>query len=134
MRTTFDTNEILYDLFKNNRIGNNGGCYEEGDRPQGSQEEDVTFNTITLTQDHYPQIGRSNVNIYVPDKYVSIKGKKQHKQNKQKLKTLSVEAMEVLRQAKTPGLKLVIEGQKVLNFNEIEQHCVNISLFWNIQN
>ncbi len=134
MKTSFDTNEILYGLLKDNRAGNNGGCYEDGDRPENSQKEDITYNTISLTQEHLPQIGRSNVNIYVPDSYVSIEGDKQYKKNSKRLKALSTEIMGILRSANLPGLKVVIEDQKVLRFSDINQHCVNIRLFWNIQN
>lgn len=133
MRTTFDTNAILYKLFKNNAIGNDGGCYAEDDRPTDSQKEDVTFNTIKLSQEYYPQYGRSNVNIYVADSYVNIKGVKQRKTNVTRLKTLANKAMEILREARIQGLKIIVEEQDVLSYPSLKQHCANIRLFWNIQ-
>ena len=77
MKTTFDTDSILYNILLNSPLKNaiSGGFYLGEDRPDDSEEEDVVINSIVLSQDYHPQIGTSNVNIYAPDK--KVKDKKQ---------------------------------------------------------
>lgn len=135
MKTSFDTEAILFDLLSksplNNAIG--GGIYVGDTRPEDSTDEDVVVNTITLTQDFLPQIATSNVNIYVSDTNKTIKGKKQLQANRTRLKALSEKAMDVLRNARITGLKLIPISQVVLAESSIKQHYVNIRIDWNIQ-
>ena len=67
MKTTLDTDEILFKVVKDAFTGLNlnGGVYRM-QRPLNSTKEDVVVNTITLSQDSSPQLGASNVNIHVP--------------------------------------------------------------------
>lgn len=135
MKTSFDTDAILFDLLSksslNNAIG--GGIYVGDTRPEDSTDEDVVVNTITLTQDYLPQIATSNVNIYVSDTSKTIKGKKQLQANRTRLKSLSEKAMGVLRNARITGLKLIPTSQVVLAESSVKQHYVNIRIDWNIQ-
>lgn len=135
MKTTFDTDAILFDLLSksplNNAIG--GGIYVGGTRPEDSADEDVVVNTITLAQDFLPQTGTSNVNIYVPDTPKKIKGGHQLQANRVRLKALSGKAMDVLRNARVAGLKLIPSSQIMLAEPSIKQHYVNIRVDWNIQ-
>ena len=135
MKTSFDTDAILFDLLSksslNNAIG--GGIYVGDTRPEDSTDEDVVVNTITLTQDYLPQIAMSNVNIYVSDTSKTIKGKKQLQANRTRLKSLSEKAMGVLRNARITGLKLIPTSQVVLAESSVKQHYVNIRIDWNIQ-
>ena len=135
MKTSFDTDAILFDLLSksplNNAIG--GGIYVGDTRPEDSTDEDVVVNTITLTQDYLPQIATSNVNIYVSDTNKTIKGKKQLQANRTRLKALSEKAMDVLRNARITGLKLIPASHVVLAESSIKQHYVNIRIDWNIQ-
>lgn len=135
MKTSFDTDAILFDLLSksplNNAIG--GGIYVGDTRPEDSTDEDVVVNTITLTQDYLPQIATSNVNIYVSDTNKTIKGKKQLQANRTRLKALSEKAMDVLRNARITGLKLIPTSHVVLAESSIKQHYVNIRIDWNIQ-
>lgn len=135
MKTSFDTEAILFDLLSksplNNAIG--GGIYVGDTRPEDSTDEDVVVNTITLTQDFLPQIATSNVNIYVSDTSKTIKGKKQLQANRTRLKALSEKAMDVLRNARITGLKLIPISQVMLAESSIKQHYVNIRIDWNIQ-
>ena len=135
MKQTFDTDSILYGILKDSPLKNaiSGGFYVGDDRPDDSQDEDVVVNSIHLTQDFHPQIGTSNVNIYVPDNIVEIKGKQQLKSNRVRLKALSEMAMTALRSAKVPGLLFTIESQTTLAESSIKQHFVNIRISWNIQ-
>ena len=135
MKQTFDTDSILYGLLFNSPIKNaiSGNIYVGDDRPDDSNDEDIVINSIDLSQDYHPQIGTSNVNIYVADIDVKIGGKQQIKSNRARLKTLSEKAMEVLRNAKVPGLMFTIENQTILAEPSVKQHFSNIRISWNIQ-
>ena len=135
MIQTFDTDSILYNILLDSPVKNaiNGGIYVGDDRPNDSQDEDIVINSIDLTQNYRPQIGTSNVNIYVSDIDVKISNKQQMKSNRVRLKALSEKTMEVLRGAKVPGLVFSIGSQTTLAEPSIKQHFVNIRISWNIQ-
>lgn len=135
MKTTFDTDSILYNILLNSPLKNaiSGGFYLGEDRPDDSEEEDVVINSIVLSQDYHPQIGTSNVNIYEPDKKVRIKGKEQMASARSRLKILSEKAIRILKEAKIQGLAFTIESQTILPEPSVRQHFVNIRISWNIQ-
>jgi hypothetical protein len=135
MKTTFDTDAILFSLLRESPISTaiSGGTYVGDDRPDDSTKEDIVVNSIDLTQDYLPQIGTSNVNIYVPDKNVKIGGKQQLQANRTRLKELSEMAIETLRGANITGLKIILGSQTVLEEPSVKQHFVNIRIDWNIQ-
>lgn len=135
MKQTFDTNEILFALLKSSSAitsSINGGVYVD-QRPLNSEKEDITINTIVLSQDSEPQLGTSNVNIHVPDKTASIGGVQQKVTDNARLKTISGLVLEAIRAAKVQGLKMLVETQSnPLAESEINQHYVNIRISWNI--
>lgn len=135
MKQLFDTDSILYGILSKSPVKNaiSGSIYVGDDRPDDSEDEDIVVNSIDLTQDYLPQIGTSNVNIYVKDTPKKIKGKQQMKANRTRLKALSEKTMTVLRGAIVPGLKFTIENQAILAESSIKQHFVNIRISWNIQ-
>ena len=134
MRQTYDLEEIVYGVLKGTTALTStltGGIYP-GDRPDNSVAEDVCINTINLTQQYFPQIGTSNVNIHVPDKQVTIGGKPMKIEDRSRLKTLAGIVLTALRSAKITGLQLTVENQNVINEPEITQHFVNIRIGWKI--
>lgn len=135
MKTTFDTDTFLFSLLRESPVSAaiNGGIYVGDDRPDDSVKEDIVVNSIDLTQDYLPQIGTSNVNIFVPDKVVTIGGKQQLKANRTRLKELSNMAIETLRNANITGLKLILVNQTILAEPSVNQHFTNIRINWNIQ-
>jgi len=135
MKTSFDTDSILFGILTGSPVKNaiSGGIYVGDDRPDGSQDEDIVINSIYLTQDFHPQIGTSNVNIYVSDVEVKIGNRKQLKSNRVRLKALLEMTMDTLRMAKIPGLLFTIESQNILAETGINQHFANIRISWNIQ-
>lgn len=135
MKQLFDTDSILYGILMKSPVKNaiSGNIYVGDDRPDDSDDEDIVVNSIDLTQDYLPQIGTSNVNIYVKDMPTKINGKQQLKANRTRLKALSEKAMKALRGAIVPGLKFTIENQAVLGEPSVKQHFVNIRISWNIQ-
>lgn len=135
MKTTFDTDAILFSLLRQSPVGAaiTGGIYVGDDRPDDSTKEDIVVNSITLTQDYLPQVGVSNVNIFVPDKTVMIEGRQQLQANRTRLKYLSDMAIETLREAVIPKLKIILSTHNILEEESVNQHFVNIRVDWNIQ-
>lgn len=132
MKTTFDTDAILFDLLSKSSIKDeiNGGIYVGDTRPINSKGEDIVINTIDLTQEHLPQLATSNVNIYVADTHKTIGGEKQLQANRVRLRKLTKKAMAVLRKARIPGLRLVLDSQTTLAEPRISQHFANIRVKW----
>lgn len=135
MKQTFDLDAIIYGLLNVPSITGfiNGEVYVGDDRPDDSVCEDIVVNSIDLSQDYLPQLGTSNVNVYVPDKPRRIKEKSQYKACRQRMKSITQKVVSELRKAVVPGLKFTIDAQTVLNESEIKQHYVNIRISWNIQ-
>lgn len=135
MKQTFDLDTIIYGLLNVPSITGfiTGDVYVGDDRPDDSVCEDIVVNCIDISQDYLPQVGTSNVNVYVPDKPRRIKGKSQYKACRQRMKSITQKVVTELRKAVVPGLKFTIDAQTVLNESEIKQHYVNIRISWNIQ-
>ena len=133
MKQLFDTDIILFTILQKNKdlLAISGGIYV-GQRPDNSTQEDIVINTINLTQEYLPQVGTSNVNVYVSDKSQSINGVQMKLQDRTRLKAISSAVLEVLRAAKVEGLIYRIESQTVIREPEIFQHFCNIRIAWNI--
>lgn len=133
---TFDIDAIVYKMLNVPAITDviSGGVYVgEDDRPDDSAKEDIVINSITLTQDYLPQLGTSNVNIFVPDKARKINGMQQYKEHRQRLKLITKKVTEIIRSTIVTGLKISLGPQTVIAKADIKQHYVNIRLSWNIQ-
>ncbi len=135
MLTTIDTNELLFKTLKDSNVCERfgGGLYVGDDRPLDSEQVDIVVNTITLTQDYIPQRGISNVNIYVPDRLISIDNKQQKKADWGMLNMLTKEVLKILENSVIKGISTTIEGQGVAYDTTIKQHYSNIRISWNIQ-
>lgn len=132
MRTTFDTDTILFSLLRNApglKSAISGDIYI-GERPDNSEKEDITINTIDLTQEHLPQIGVSNVNIHCPDKLVRIAQVSQKKADRERLRAITALIMPALRTAQIKGLSLVVTNQTTIQEPAMSQHYVNIRINW----
>lgn len=133
MKTSFDTDDILYQILSSNTELKNmvtGGIYK-GERPDSSEKEDIVINTITVTQD-LPQQGASNVNIYVPDMSIKIAGKPQRKANTERLRVLTNKVLNILADASVEGLMFWVTNQSVLKEPDVFQHFSNLRIEWNI--
>jgi hypothetical protein len=134
LKNTYDTDAILFGILKNDAqlvSMISGGIYA-GQRPDNSIKEDVTVNTIDLTQEYEPQIGTSNVNIHVPDKLQTIGSVQMKIEDRIRLKTITSRVIELLRNARFVGLRLIVTNQTTIREAEISQHFVNIRIDWNI--
>jgi hypothetical protein len=136
MITSFDTDDILFQVLSGNaglRAAISGGIYPETERPDNSEKEDITINTITVTRNFTPQSGTSNVNIYVPDLKLNIDGREQRKVNRERLRAITNLVISVLEAANPEGLAFWISGQTTLREPGIYQHYTNLRIDWNIQ-
>lgn len=135
MMTSFDIEQIVYNLLINSEVKQaiSGGIYYQDDRPDDSHKEDIVINTISMTQEHLPQLATSNINIYVPDKALRIDGKEQRKPNRERLSTLTALVLKVIRASRVTGLAITPEAQTIIQEASTKQHFCNIRLAWNIQ-
>ena len=135
MKTSFDIDTIVFRMLNVPTVKKaiSGGIYKGDDRPEDSQDEDICINTISSTQDFLPQIATSNVNIYVADVPKKVKGKSMMKANTTRLKAITTNVMQVLRETKIPGLLFKVDSQSTLSEMNMKQHFVNIRISWNIQ-
>lgn len=132
MKQTFDTDAYLYGILKNTTAITSvisGGVYA-GQRPFNSTLEDITVNTIALTQEYEPQIGTSNINIHVVDQSVSISGSQQKMANRARLKLISGLVLDTIRLSKISGVGFTIENQTMIQELETSHHYVNIRINW----
>ena len=133
--SSIDTDDILYQLIKKavneGVIMISGVVCPQGERPDGSDREDIVINTITVTHDK-PQTGTSNVNIYAADKKVKIGGKGQYKCNRERLRTIGDKLTAYLDVQNVADLEFWIEYDVVIKELEVKQHYRNLRISWNI--
>lgn len=135
MITSFDTDDILFQILSGNaglKAAISGGIYPETERPDNSEKEDITVNTITVTRNYTPQSGTSNVNIYIPDLRLSIKGQEQRKANREKLREITGKVISAIEAARVEGLAFWITNETTLKESDIYQHYTNLRIDWNI--
>ena len=132
LKTPIDTDGILFQLL-NGKTTNKGGIYVGDGRPEDSTEEDIVVNTIDLEADALPQIGTSNINIYVPDVSMNINGKMQVSANRPRLNELTHEVLKIVRETVLPGVKAIPKSATTMYETNCKQHFMNIRIDWNIQ-
>lgn len=132
LKTPFDTDGILFRLL-NGKTSINGGVFVGDDRPEDSVDEDIVINTIDLESDALPQIGTSNINVYVTDTSKRIKGKMQISANRTRLESLTHEVLKIVQNAVLPGIKAIPKSAIIMNEPNTKQHFMNIRIDWNIQ-
>lgn len=95
MRTIYDAKDILVKRLLETVKGDISGNIYRDRRPTGSRKEDIVVNSLPLTADHH-QIGRLNVNVYVPFLSVNIEDTQQDQPNTPRLKELAKKLTDVL--------------------------------------
>lgn len=132
MFTPYDCETILFNLL-NGATSLNGGIYTgRTSRPNDDRNEAIVINTIDLLCDTHPQIGTSNVNVYVPDTNKRIGGVDTITENRQRLRRLTAEVLDVLKSAVIPGLTITPGNTAIQDEPNIRQHYANIRVTWNI--
>ena len=132
LKTPIDTDGILFQLV-NGKTTIKGGVYVGDSRPEDSTEEDIVVNTIDLDMDALPQIGTSNINIYVPDISMKVKGKMQVQPNRPRLNELTHEVLKIVRGTVISGIKAIPKSANTMYEPTCKQHFMNIRIDWNIQ-
>lgn len=132
MKTTYDIDSVVFRIIKESLSGTIKGGIYPGERPVNSNYEDITINTIVLSQDNPPQLGTSNINVHVPDLIVTVNNVQQNVEDRSRLNVLTGLVLSAIRSAIVPGLKIAVESQTTLNEPEIKQHYANIRINWNI--
>jgi hypothetical protein len=132
LKTPFDTDGILFQLL-NGKTTINGGVYVGDARPEDSTDEDIVVNTIDLEADALPQIGTSNINVYVSDTSKNINGKMQVSANRIRLNQLTQEVLKIVRETVLPGMKATPKSANIMYEPTTKQHFMNIRIDWNIQ-
>jgi hypothetical protein len=132
MKNTFDTDTYLFGILKGSTAITSAisGSIYAGQRPLNSTLEDVTINTIVLTQEYEPQLGTSNINIHVSDHSVTLGGVQQKVANRARLKAISEVVLTAIRASTIVGVSFTIENQTVIQEAEISQHYVNVRINW----
>ena len=134
--SSIDTDDLLVSLIRQaQEAGNidiNGVICPEDDRPADSQTEDIVVNTIAISQDNKPQDGTANINIYVPDLRVRIRGQEQMKADRQRLQELGDALVSFIKDQNLPELEMWIEGDQILAERTPAQHYRNIRVKLNI--
>jgi hypothetical protein len=131
--SSFDATDILFRALTASeelKAELSGGIYTT-ERPDDSDREDITVNTITLTGD-MPQRGTSNVNIHVPDMKLNIGGREQWKEDRERLRKLTQLAITVLETSRAEGMLFWVASQTTLQDTEIKHHFTNLRIEWNI--
>jgi hypothetical protein len=134
MITGFDTDNILFRTLSASselKAEISGGIYTESERPDNSEKEDITVNTVTVTG-NMPQRGTSNVNIHVPDLKLKIHGQEQRKINRERLQKITDMAVSILETARVEGLAFWISNETLIKEPAIYQHYTNLRIEWNI--
>ncbi len=133
--SSIDTDDILYKLIQaavaSGKVNISGGVFVQGERPDNSETEDIVINTITVTHEK-PQTGTSNVNIYVSDKKVKIRGKEQRKADRERLRTIGDALADYLDAQNLADLEYWIESDITIKEIEVKQHYRNLRISWNI--
>lgn len=132
---SIDTDDTLFQILNASaalKAELTGGIYVLGERPDGSEKEDIVVNNLFINHT-IPQTGTSNVNIHVPDMTLTIGGKQQHKANRERLRTLTALVLEALKAANIQGLAIRITNETIIKEPNIPEHYNNIRVEWNIQ-
>lgn len=131
---SIDTDDTLFQILNAStalKAELTGGIYVMGERPDGSQKEDIVVNNLFINHT-IPQTGTSNVNIHVPDMMITIGGKQQYKANRERIRTLTELILSVLKSSIIEGLAIRITNETVIKETSIPEHYNNIRIDWNI--
>lgn len=131
---SIDTDDTLFQILNASaalKAELTGGIYVLGERPDGSEKEDIVVNNLFINHT-IPQTGNSNVNIHVPDMTLTIGGKQQHKGNRERLRTLTRLVLDILKAARIEGLTFWVTNETVIKEPAVNQHYNNLRINWNI--
>ena len=129
MKTALDVDIELFKILDASAVLKSTitGRIYKGNRPDNSELEDISINTITLG-DGSTQEGVSNVNIHVKDLTATIAGKTQNFANHARLVTLTNLIKPLLEETYGDDFNLWIEWTRSIPEPEIKQHYMNMRI------
>lgn len=114
--SSMEADDILYQVIagaaRTGAITINGVVATFDDRPANSTGEDIIIGTTDISHEK-PQTATTAVCIYVPDRVISIKGVRQHKPHKERLKLIGNAVVKALDEANLPDLEFWIESDTI---------------------
>ena len=129
-----ELNTTLYKILSKNveliNYLNGGKIYKDGFRPENSNHIDIVVNTLSVNH-QTPQLGLSNINIYVSDKIVKIGNVENYTPDSVKISTI----VNLVFQALENGLRdydfadvgwFVVEEKTFKNDSKTPEHYHNI--------
>lgn len=133
--SSIDADDILYRIIsegvRTGKIEISGVICVQDERPDDSETEDIVINAITVTHEK-PQSGTSNVNIYVSDRKVRIRGKEQRKAYRERLREIGDAVVSYLEAQNIADLEFWIENDTVIKEQQVKQHYRNLRIGWSI--
>ncbi len=124
------TDSVIYKILTDaaELLNITGGIYTAGERPDGSDKEDIVINNISF-EHTTPKRGITNVNIHVPDLLVVIDGLQQYKTNRERLKQLGDIVAGVIDSAVIKGININIDSSQLFADTNHE-HYLNLRCSW----
>jgi len=134
MKTGFDTDNVLYDVLKISSLKSAiaGNVYKRL-RPVNSVLEDVVINSLPITNQQL-QTCISNVNIFVPDKQITVNGVVTKVPNEERLEELTVMAVQILADGIKGDFTWDIQQQAFIQDDESDSHYSNIRIEFFVSN
>jgi hypothetical protein len=134
MKTTIDTDDVLYDLLKNSSLKSaiTGKVYKR-QRPVNSNLEDVVINSLPITNEQLQQCV-SNVNVFVPNEKITVGETVDSVANEARLKQLVALAVTVLTDGINGQFTWDIQQQTLIKDDESESHYINIRIQFFVSN
>jgi hypothetical protein len=134
MKTTLDTDDVLYDLLKNSSLKSaiTGKVYKR-QRPVNSNLEDVVINSLPITNEQLQQCV-SNVNVFVPNEKITVGETVDSVANEARLKQLVALAVTVLTDGINGQFTWDIQQQTLIKDDESESHYINIRIQFFVSN
>lgn len=125
MKSDAEITDILYSILNKSdlhkAIKSRGGDLYSDERPANSRKEDITISVLDGLVGDYSQENVVNINIYVPD----VPRNNQMIIDKQRVRTLSRLAIDLLEEFIVSEYRFFIEKQKVYKVNGADEHCIN---------
>jgi hypothetical protein len=134
MKTTIDTDNVLYELLKNSSLKSaiTGKVYKR-QRPVNSVLEDVVINSLPISNEQLQQCV-SNVNVFVPDIQIVTDGVFDKVADEVRLSELSILAVQILTDGISGDFTWDIQQQTLIKDDESDSHYINIRINFFVSN
>lgn len=133
MKTNFEAIDVIWKRLKDSNPTISGGIYKIS-RPFNSKVEDIIINALPIS-DTIPQECVVNVNCYVPNIEVSIKGQvNQSVADTKRMKTLADLLVGILNDIKGDGYFYFVSGQGNFQNEAGNEYYINLRITFLFKN